>query len=142
MSKADIRELMEQSALRGHGGAHGGGKSVAGQIGELEARLNDAAEAFASGVITMAQLTTINATLKPKVEELKSQSVEPDRQRVLGPLVDASGDTDQVRKVWDAMHPEGRRAVVALLLDVFVKPLGRRTAIFDPSGVHITWRTG
>jgi hypothetical protein len=53
---------MEQSALRGHGGVHGGGKSVASQIGELEARLNDAAEAFAAGVITMAQLTTINAT--------------------------------------------------------------------------------
>ena len=56
---------------------------------ELQDRLRDAAEAYAAGAITLAQLTAINAAIKPKLEEAQTVAASPNRTKVLGDLVAA-----------------------------------------------------
>jgi site-specific DNA recombinase len=105
------------------------------RVQELQARLNDAAEAFAAGAITMAQLTTINTSIRPKLEEAQTEAASPSRTKVLGDLV-ASRDP---AKVWDEISPDQRRAVVALLVDVKIMPT-HHGPNFDSEAIKITWR--
>jgi hypothetical protein len=102
---------------------------------ELQDRLHDAAEAYAAGTITMAQLTTINGAVKPKLEQAQAEAASPSRAKVLGDLV----NRDPV-EVWEELAPDQRRAVVALLVDVKVMPT-RKGPIFDPESVKIDWKT-
>lgn len=132
MEKADIRSLMAEAQRRTKAT-----REATQKMQELEDRLKDAAEAFANGAITMAQLTTINASVRPALDKLRSESVAPDRVRVLGDLVSATDPSE----VWNAMTQERRRAVVSLLMTVTVMPLGKRSPLFNPDGVRIEWRT-
>jgi site-specific DNA recombinase len=110
-------------------------KAAAWRVQELGDRLNDAAGAYAAGVLTMAQLTTINAAVKPQLEEAQAEAASPDRSKVLGDLV--SRDPAQV---WQEISPDQRRAVVALLVDVTILPT-RHGPKFDPRSIEITWTT-
>jgi site-specific DNA recombinase len=112
-------------------------EAAARKAQEFQDRLRDAAEAYAAGTITMAQLTTINAAIKPKLEEAQVEAASPSRTKVLGDLV-ASRDP---AKVWEQISAEQRRAVVALLVDVKIMPT-RHGPNFDPEAIKITWRTG
>jgi site-specific DNA recombinase len=102
---------------------------------ELQDRLHDAAEAYAAGGITMAQLTTINAAIKPKLEKAQAEAASPSRAKVLGELVESRDP----REVWDQISPDQRRAVVALLVDVKIMPTHHGPP-FDPNAIKITWR--
>ena len=101
---------------------------------ELQDRLRDAAEAYAAGAITLAQLTAINAAIKPKLEEAQTVAASPNRTKVLGDLVAAP---DPVM-VWEA-SPDQRRAVVALLVEVNIMPTHHGPP-FDPEAIKITWK--
>jgi site-specific DNA recombinase len=101
---------------------------------ELQDRLRDAAEAYAAGAITIAQLTTINAAVKPKLEQAQAEAASPSRAKVLGDLV--SRDPTEV---WGELSPNQRRAVVALLVEVTIMPT-RHGPVFDPESVRIEWR--
>ncbi|WP_326546095.1 recombinase family protein [Mycolicibacterium sp. ND9-15] len=109
--------------------------AAAVRVQELQDRLTDAAEAFAAGAITKAQLTTISAAVRPKLDEAKLAAASPSRAKVLGDLV-KSGDP---AKVWAALTPQQRRAVVDLLVEVRIlrTTSGPR---FDPESVEITWK--
>ena len=108
---------------------------AAGRVQELQDRLNDAAEAYAAGAVTLAQLTTINAAVRPKLDEAQVAAASPNRARVLGDLVDA---TDPAA-VWEQLTPERRRAVVDLLVEVRIMPTGKGRR-FDPEQVRVSWR--
>jgi DNA invertase Pin-like site-specific DNA recombinase len=131
LEKMDVRDLMVESRRRTKMA-----RTVRAQIQEIEERLQDAAGAFAAGNITMAQLTTINSSLRPRLEELRTKSVSPARDRVIGELVEA----DEPKNVWAKLSDERKRTVVSLLVDVTVnrsKPGG----IFNPNDIGIVWRT-
>lgn len=110
-------------------------QDAARRVRELQDRLNDAAEAYASGTITMAQLTTINAAIRPKLEEAQAGAASPSRAKVLGDLVGRDPG-----EVWQEISPDQRRAVVALLVGVVIMPT-RRGPILDPESVKIEWKT-
>ncbi|OCB36463.1 serine recombinase [Mycobacterium malmoense] len=110
--------------------------AAATRVQELHDRLNDAAEAYAAGVITLAQLTTINSAVRPKLDQAQMVAASPDRGRVLGDLVKAIDPAT----VWERMTPDQRRAVVDMLVEVRIVPTGKGPR-FDPKSVKITWKT-
>jgi site-specific DNA recombinase len=102
---------------------------------ELQDRLRDAAEAFAAGTITMAQLTTINGVVKPKLEQAQAEAASPSRAKVLGGLVASRSPAE----VWEGLSRDQRRAVVALLVDVKIMPT-HHGPNFNPEAIKITWK--
>lgn len=109
--------------------------AAAVKVQELQDRLNDAAEAYAAGTISLAQLTTINAAVRPKLEEAQQAAASPDRTKVLGDLVTA----EDPATVWAAMTQEQRRAVIDLLVEVRIM---RTTSgpNYKPEAVKIQWK--
>lgn len=98
-------------------------------------RLDDAATSFASGLLTMRQLETINTQLRPELAALEAASAPPpDRVRVLGDLV-----LEDAGEVWARLGPDARRTVVRLLLNITVTRV-RRGAGFSTDGIELTWR--
>ena len=110
-------------------------QTAARQLQQLQDRLNEAAGAFAAGVIDMQQLTMINAAIRPKLAEAQTTAASPSRSRVLGGLV----SDREPAEVWAALSPEQQRAVVRLLVEVRILPT-RRGSGFDPDSIEITWR--
>jgi site-specific DNA recombinase len=110
-------------------------EAAARRAQELQDRLRDAAEAYAAGAITLAQLTTINAAIKPKLEEAQTVAASPNRTKVLGDLVAAPDPAT----VWEELSPDQRRAVVALLVEVKIMPTHHGPP-FDPEAIKITWK--
>ncbi|OBG78680.1 recombinase family protein [Mycobacterium sp. E3305] len=110
--------------------------AAAARVQELHDRLNDAAEAYAAGAITLAQMTTINAALRPKLDQAQTDAASPDRTRVLGGLV----KTTDPATMWERMTPDQRRAVVDMLVKIRIMPT-RKGPRFDPKSVEITWKT-
>jgi len=124
----DAREL-----LAAPGEADGAAAAMA-EAQVLQARLAEAAEAFAAGVLTLGQLTTINATVRPKLAEAEGRAASPDRSKVLGSLAGAPDPAE----VWESLSPERRRAVVALLVNVTILPTSAGRT-FRPDHVGIEW---
>jgi DNA invertase Pin-like site-specific DNA recombinase len=129
LAKPDAKDLLVD------GGQADKAQAAAWRVQELQDRLNDAAEAYAAGVITMAQLTTINTTIKPKLEEAQAEAASPSRAKVLGDLVISRDPAE----VWEMLSADQRRAVAALLVNVTIMPT-RHGAIFDPESVRIEWK--
>jgi DNA invertase Pin-like site-specific DNA recombinase len=127
--------LPDAQGLLAHPDRSDKAKAAAQKTGELQNRLHDAAEAYAAGAITMAQLTTINAAVKPQLEQAQAEAASPRRAKVLGDLV-ASRDPAQV---WEELSPEQRRAVVVLLVDVKIMPT-HHGPNFDPEAIKIEWK--
>jgi hypothetical protein len=130
LKRPDARELLA------HPSRSDKTEAAARRSQELQERLRDSAEAYAAGAITMAQLTTINAAVKPKLEQAQAEAASPSRVKVLGDLV-ASRDP---RQVWEELSPDQRRAVVALLVDIKIMQTHHGPP-FDPDAIKITWRT-
>ena len=129
LSRPDAAELLAEPDRADHA------RAAAHRVRELQDRLHDAAEAYAAETITLAQLTTINATLRPKLEAAQTESASPSRVQVLGDLAGAADPA----AVWDRLSPARRRAVVDLLVEVRILPTpsGPR---FNPDAVEVVWR--
>ena len=131
LSRPDARHLLVEPDDTDHA------RKAAERAAELEQRLQDAAEAYAAGTITLAQLTRINATLRPKLEMAQAEAATPARSHVLGELVEAADPAE----VWEALPLDRQRAVVNLLMTVRILPAKTRGGRgFDPETVEITWK--
>ena len=126
----DARELLAEP------GKADKAEAAARKMQELRDRLDEAAAAYAAGIIDMEQLTKINGAIKPKLAEAQTTAASPSRSKVLGSLLEASKTPAEV---WAALSPEQRRAVIRLLVDVRILPT-RRGSGFDPDSIEITWR--
>lgn len=91
----------------------------------LRGRLTAAAASMAAGVLTLEQLETITRSIREQLDQLEARAAEPDRARVLRPLL------DDPRKAWETLSPQRRRAVVEMLMAVTLKQ-GRE--------IEIVWR--
>jgi site-specific DNA recombinase len=129
LAMADARDLLAEPKYVDEAAA------AARKIQQLRDRLDEAAAAYAAGVIDMGQLTKINGAIKPKLAVAQTTAASPSRSKVLGELV----STRAPAEVWEQLSPEQRRAVVRLLIDVTINPTRRGTG-FDPESVEITWR--
>lgn len=115
----------------------GGDRERAAQEAErVRHRLDEAALAFAGGLITARQLATITEQLRPELADLEAQAAPPpDRARVLGDLVGAP----DVRKAWETLSPDKQRAVIRLLMTITVQR-ARRGNTWNVEGIEIEWR--
>ncbi|MEV0898359.1 recombinase family protein [Actinoplanes sp. NPDC049802] len=115
----------------------GGERERAAQEAErVRHRLDEAALAFAGGLITARQLSTITEQLRPQLADLEAAAAPPpDRAKVLGRLI---GSPD-VRKAWESLNRDAQRAVVRLLLSITVNR-GRRGPGWSVDGIEIEWR--
>ena len=111
------------------------GRAAAHRVQELQDRLHDAAEAYAAESITLGQLTTINAALRPKLEAAQVEASSPDRARVLGGVVGA----EDSGVAWERLSPAQRRAIVGLLVEVRLLKTASGPR-FNPDAVEVVWK--
>jgi len=111
-------------------------KQAAEEAQKVRHRLDEAADAYANDRLTMAQLTTINDRLRPRLAELETAATPPpDRAALLGDLVSA----EDVEAMWFAFTPERRREVVRYLMDIKIHRT-RKGNTFTTDGIEIIWK--
>jgi hypothetical protein len=103
----------------------------------LRARRESIAVEFAEGELTGGQLRVINERIGNKLRVIENQIAEAGKLSVLAPLVRA----DDVRRVWDGLDLDRRRAVIAALFTVTLHSPGRGARGFNPDTVRIQWKT-
>lgn len=102
-------------------------------------RLDEVADAFASGDIDAAQLSRITRRCRDRLNELERVLAASHRGTVLDGLI---GAPDPVR-VWDELDLDRQRAVIRELVDIVVLPVpsGKSQRDFDPELIRFDWRT-
>jgi site-specific DNA recombinase len=112
-------------------------------------RLTDLSEAFADGAITLSQLRTGTDKLRARLTDIDDTLAAA---ATVNPLIGLAGHP-HVADLWYGTPPDPstgldlgrRRAVLSKLLCVTVLPTsrGRRPdgGYFDPTGIHIEWKT-
>jgi site-specific DNA recombinase len=110
--------------------------AAARQAATLRLRLEEAAEQFAAGDITGAQLRTISARVREELD-VAERATEPPRDRaaVLGKVL---GAPDR-GAAFLALETARQRAVIELLLGIRLAK-GRRGPGFRPERVEIEWK--
>jgi site-specific DNA recombinase len=111
-------------------------RSAVRQVEELNQRLADAAQAYAAGAITIAQMTMVTAAMEPQLEMAQQRASTPFRAHLLDGLVGAA----DVEKEWESIDPVRRRAIVRLLVNVKIHPTHRGPG-FNSRDVEITLRS-
>lgn len=108
------------------------GKWLAVEAVTLRARLGEAADQFAEGNITAAQLAKITGRVREKLADVEDAMSRAARGSALAPFT----GRDPV-KVWQSLPLDRRRAVVREMMTVTVLPTGRSGNVFDPASVRI-----
>lgn len=112
-------------------------KAVSTELRAVRVRLDQAAASFADGDITAEQLSTITRRLRGRLLDLERQQAVLMRGSALAGLAGAN-----VADRWDRLELARKRAVIDLLLQVRIRPSGRRGREFRPELVEIIWRGG
>lgn len=106
----------------------------------IRRRLTDTAAAFGAGQITLPQFTEASTVAQSQLEGVHQQLARAGRT---DPLVGLVGAPD-VRKAWEALGLERKRAVLRALLDVTILPArpGRMPdgSYYDYSALKTEWR--
>lgn len=104
----------------------------------IRGRLDDAADAFAAGLIDAMQLTRITAQLRPELANAEAELRQVRTAASLEPVAELLGD--RVGIVWDAMTLQKRRAVLVVLAVRFrILPRAKRGPGFEPETVEVLW---
>ncbi|MGH3841480.1 MAG: zinc ribbon domain-containing protein [Pseudonocardiaceae bacterium] len=115
----------------------------------ISQRLTDLSAAFADGAITVAQLRTGTGKLRDRLTDIEDTLAAAAK---VNPLAGLAGHPN-VADIWYGTTPDRsdgldlgrRRAVLSKLLTVTVLPTGRGRrpdgSYFDPTGIHIDWKT-
>lgn len=104
----------------------------------LRARLDSLAVDFADGSLTAAQIRTATDRLRSKLAVVEAQQASTSRAPVLADLVGAKN----VKRVWDGLPFDRKRAVINVLMTVTILPEPVRGARhFNPDLVAVDWRT-
>jgi site-specific DNA recombinase len=103
----------------------------------LRQRLDEAAMAYAEGIIDLRQMQLISNELRPLSEaaELRAQHVE--QSRLFGGL---PSEPDAVAAAWESWSLTRRRAMVDALVTVRLHRTAQGARVFDPKSVEIAWR--
>lgn len=118
--------------------ASDGADHAAGELREVEERLDVLARDFADGVVTRREWLLARQRLTGRADVLRGRLTAATSATVLAGL---PGTEKRLRAAWEAGDFTWRRAVVAALVDrVVVHPRGHTGKRFDPSRVSIVWR--
>jgi site-specific DNA recombinase len=119
----------------GHEQAGSSAKLVA-EAQVLRERLEETASMFGTGEITAAQLLTITAEVRPKLEALEARTNVSSSTGALAAFLDGR---EGVRDVWARTGIEDRRVVLNALFDVtFLRTDRKSGRVFDPETIRIT----
>lgn len=111
--------------------------TLKGRSEALRGRLDDVAEAFATGDIDRRQLTAASTSLRAQLDQVTAALADHARTPLLAELLSAV----DVRATWDALAMDRQRAVIDTLATVRLHPPGRGARVFDPATVEIVWRS-
>lgn len=117
---------------------HGNLAALQTEAETLRARLDEAANSFAEGLIGAGQMATITARINEQLDRVSGKLAALQRSSVAGVV---TGTPEKVRAWWDAGDLERRRATIDSLCTVHLQPVRvsapRR---FDPERVRIQWK--
>jgi site-specific DNA recombinase len=103
---------------------------------QLRARLDEAADQYADGLIDGRMLERITARLRPQLTKAEARSRVVDN----APLLDGLAGAPDVRAVWDSLSLSRRRAVVDTLMTITLNRTRQGARTFDPEAVRIDWK--
>jgi DNA invertase Pin-like site-specific DNA recombinase len=107
----------------------------AGELTDVERRLDELAEMFADGAIARREWLAARSRLEERRDKLTAQLDATGRDRTLAMLGDDLADG------WDELGFDKRRAIISAVVDtVTVGPAVRGRNRFDPDRVDIAWR--
>jgi len=104
---------------------------------ELQARLDEAADRYAAGAITLSTLSRVEATLRPQIDEAQKSTVPPITDDGIRALVTSS----DVEAAWNSTGLEERRRIIKAVFEIRIMQApvkGRKS--FQPERVVITPR--
>jgi len=111
-------------------------KKAAGEVAELRARLDNAADDFADGTLDREQFHRITERLRPRLDAAQARARVVDSS----PLLEGLVNTEDVVGVWDRLGLSRRRGIVDLLLTVHVLRTQPGARTFDPDCVRVEWK--
>jgi site-specific DNA recombinase len=106
------------------------------QADQLRARLDEAADQYADGLIDGRMLERITARLRPQLAEAEARSRVVDST----PLLDGLVGMPDVRAAWEGLSLSRRRAVVDTLMTITLNRTRQGARTFDPEAVRIDWK--
>jgi len=130
LSRPDAREVFTRP--------DDAGRAARERADGLRARLDTAADEYAAGRITAAQLARITATLRPELEAAEAAASRLVRGLHPEALAGLTGEHAEER--WDALSAAQRRAVVEDLFEAVVIRPTRQGPGFDPEAIGFVWR--
>lgn len=114
-----------------------GARAAIVEAESLQGRLDEAAEAYGAGEISLRSLKALSATIEPLLADAQARSRVVDDRPVLAALLEAK----HVRAAWDGLDLSQRRSVVALLADIrLAAGWPGKAQTFDPASVEIIWK--
>ncbi|AWZ23803.1 recombinase family protein [Rhodococcus pyridinivorans] len=106
---------------------------VRAELTQLQQRLEQAADEYAAGTLSIGMLTRLESRLTGRIDEL---------QRLIEltevPVLERFRHGGDPRTIWQALDLDSRRAIVRRCLRVEILPARAHTKIFDPTTVRIT----
>jgi DNA invertase Pin-like site-specific DNA recombinase len=115
------------------------GRAARERADALRARLDTAADEYAAGRITAAQLVRITASLRPDLQAAEADASRAVRGLHPDALAGLTGDPGRDR--WDQLSVAQQRAVLETLFDAVTILPTRQGPGFDPTSVGFDWRT-
>ena len=129
-----VRRLEQPDALDlFHRGDDGAAAAARGAIAGIDARLANAADAYAAGALEMDQLMRITAQLRADRAEHEAVAVS-----ALPAALPADLAGPHAGDRWSALSIDARRLILTTLLRVTILPSGPGRD-FDPATVRIDW---
>lgn len=121
-------------------------EALARRAQELRNRLDEAADAFADGLLDRQQLARVTERVRAELVEVEERLIRSAGSRPAAELARA----DDLAAAWSALDVSRRQAIVDALAVVTLHQAGRRgrpagwrpgRRYFDPRTVQITWRS-
>jgi site-specific DNA recombinase len=112
-------------------------RKAAAEAAELRAKLDNAADDYADGVIDREQMHRLSERLRPRLEAAQAAA----RQVNDAPLLDGLVGVPDPGRVWDGLPLARRRAVIDLLLTIRVLRARQGARSFDPGSLEVSWKS-
>ncbi|MGO1539876.1 MAG: recombinase family protein [Leucobacter sp.] len=116
-------------------------ESLADRIGQAEQRLvtlrqrlDEAAEQYAEGAISLSMLSNIERRLNPEIERAAKAAVPPISDRALLDLL----HDQNMDSAWNCLDLLEKRRLIRMLFDIRIEKARQLGGIFDPSRIKIT----
>lgn len=131
LGKPDARALFTQSSSTER-------RELLQQEGQIRAKLDALALAFAEGEIDGEQLRAGTSRLRQKLSDvhLRLGSTTP------VPFLQLGDPVVGVDAIWDGLSLDVQREVISVLFDVVLHPVGRGCRVFRPESIEIRWSDG